>query len=93
MNTTKNALCLNPQPPDGFESLTDVSEVFPNSPYAIVALIARLSDGRFAVWADIRASMKTCSPTNTFQTEDEARAAHAILVSDLLNYAYPEAAA
>lgn len=91
MKTTKLALCLDPQPPDGFEILTDVTEVFPDSPYAIVALIARLSDGQFAVWADIRASMQTCSPARTFGTEDEAKAAHATLVADLLEYAYPEA--
>lgn len=88
-----SALCLNPQPPHAITSLVDVTEVFPDSPHAIRALVARLPDGRFAVWADIKASMKTCSATRTFDAEDDAQAAHAILVSDLLKYAYPDAAA
>jgi hypothetical protein len=89
----KNALSLNPQPPHGVSSVTDVSEVFPGSPNAVLAVVARLSDGQFAVWAELKDSTKTCSTTKTFATEDEAKAAQAMLVSDLLKYAYPEAAA
>ncbi len=92
MTARKYPLCLAPEHPDGISCLTEVSEVFPDTPNAVRAIVAKLHDGRYAVWSALP-SAEACSPAVMCATEEEARAEQARLVSDLLQYSRPEAVA
>lgn len=89
----KNTFCFNPSSPDSIKSIAEVSEVFPGTDAAVLAIMARRIDGSWLVWACRKEERQPCSEPQRFTDEAAARAAHAMLVSDILRYAYPDAAA
>lgn len=91
MTTSRSTLSLTPEHPRNIAKLTAVTEVFPDSEFAILAIVAKLKDGQFAVWSEITATRQPCTPAETFDSEGEALVTRERLIDDLREYAYPDA--
>lgn len=87
-----SAPTLHPEGPQAetFVRFTAVAEVFPDTELALYAMVAALTDGRYAVWPEVKATRLMCMQPRLFSTVDQALAAQRLLIDDLLRYAWPD---
>lgn len=93
MEAANNSLQIDPKSPKSVATLTAVSEVYAESEFAILVLVAALEDGSFAVWAQRRSCFVIITEPTTHPNLTRALDASERLIVSIQRYAYPDACA